>query len=62
MIRPKLPTMLLVMLAGWMNRHRQDVIEYLKQENKHLQEKLGTKRILLNDPRPHLLRTDRQPD
>ena len=41
--------MLLVMLAGWMNRHQQDVIEYLKEENKILREKLGTKRILLND-------------
>ena len=40
---------LLVMLAGWMNRHQQDVIEYLKEENKILREKLGTKRILLND-------------
>jgi len=41
--------MLLVMLAGWVNRHQQDVIEYLKEENKILREKLGTKRILLND-------------
>jgi len=41
--------MLLVMLAGWMNRHQQDVIEYLKEENKILREKLGTKRILRND-------------
>ena len=41
--------MLLMMLAGWVNRHQQDVIEYLKEENKILREKLGTKRILLND-------------
>lgn len=41
--------MLLVMLAGWINRHQQNVIEYLKEENKILREKLGTKRILLND-------------
>ena len=40
---------LLMMLAGWLNRHQQDVIEYLKEENKILREKLGTKRILLND-------------
>src|SRR5512136_1926210 len=39
----------LMMLAGWVNRHQQDVIEYLKEENKILREKLGTKRILLND-------------
>jgi len=41
--------MLLMMLAGWLNRHQQDVIEYLEEENKILREKLGTKRILLND-------------
>lgn len=41
--------MLLVMLAGWMNRHQQDVIEYLKEENKILREKLGKKRLVLND-------------
>ena len=42
-------TMLLMMMAGWLNRHQQDVINYLKEENKILREKLGTKRILLND-------------
>ncbi len=42
-------TMLLMMMAGWLNRHQQDVIEYLKEENKILREKLGNKRILLND-------------
>ena len=36
--------MLLVMMAGWLNRHQQDVIEYLKEENKILREKLGAKR------------------
>ena len=30
--------MLLMMLAGWINRHQQDVIEYLKEENKILRE------------------------
>ena len=42
-------TMLLVMMAGWMNRHQQDVIEFLREENKILREKLGTKRVILND-------------
>ena len=41
--------MLLMMLAGWINRHQQDMIEYLKEDNKILREKLGKKRILLND-------------
>ena len=41
--------MLLVMLAGWINRQQQEAIEYLKEENRILREKLGPKRILLND-------------
>jgi len=40
---------LLVMLAGWINRQQLDVIDYLKEENRVLREKLGNKRILLND-------------
>ena len=41
-------TFFLVAIAGWMNRRQQDVIEYLKEENKILREKLGGKRLLLN--------------
>jgi len=41
--------MLSMMLAGWINQHQQDVITHLKEENRILREKLGTKRILLND-------------
>ena len=32
-------TTLVMKLAGWLNRHHQDVIEYLKEENKILREK-----------------------
>ena len=39
----------LVILFGWMNRQQQEVIEYLRTENQVLKEKLGKKRILLND-------------
>src|SRR5579862_5484822 len=39
---------LLVALAGWMNRQQQEVIEYLKEENRILREKLGPGRILLD--------------
>jgi len=42
-------TMLLMMLAGWLNRHQHEMLEYLKEENKILREKLGKKRIILND-------------
>jgi transposase InsO family protein len=36
-------------LAGWINREQQQLIEYLRTENQVLKEKLGKKRILLND-------------
>ena len=39
----------LMILAGWINRHQQDVIEYLEAENRVLKEKLGKERILLSD-------------
>jgi putative transposase len=39
----------LVILAGWINRQQQEVIEYLRTENQVLKEKRGGKRILLND-------------
>jgi putative transposase len=41
--------LLLLILAGWINRHQQDVLEYLRAENQVLKEKLGKKRILLSD-------------
>jgi transposase InsO family protein len=44
------PWYLLVMaLANWLNRQQQAMIEYLREENRVLREKLGKKRILLND-------------
>ena len=39
----------LLCLSGWMNRHQQQMIEYLITENQILKEKLGKKRILLDD-------------
>ena len=41
--------LLLLALAGWVNREQQRIIEYLITENQVLKEKLGKKRILLND-------------
>ena len=38
-----------IILAGWVNRQQQEAIEYLRTENQVLKEKLGKKRILLND-------------
>jgi putative transposase len=50
-MEPQLPPwhLLLVILAGWVNRQQQDAIAYLRTENRVLREKLGEKRILLND-------------
>lgn len=39
----------LVILAGWVNHQQQEVIEYFRTENQVLKEKLGRKRILLDD-------------
>jgi hypothetical protein len=41
--------LLFVILAGWVNRQQQEVIEYLRTENQVLREKLGKRRILLSD-------------
>jgi transposase InsO family protein len=40
---------LLAALAGWMNRHQQDVIAYLVEENRVLKEQLKGKRMRLTD-------------
>jgi transposase InsO family protein len=45
-----LPLQFLMMLfAGWVNRHQQDVIEYLQEENRALRDQLGGKRLRFTD-------------
>src|SRR3989442_8527886 len=47
--------LLLVTLAGWINRQQQEVIEYLVEENRVLIEQLRGRRVRLTDdqrPRP----------
>ena len=49
---------LLFLLAGWVNRHQQEAMEYLKAENVALREQLGGKRIRCTDAqRRRLART-----
>ena len=52
-MKTKPMTMLLAMLAGWINQQQQEIIEYLKEENRILRAELlkatGKKRIILND-------------
>ena len=41
--------LLLIVLASWVNRQQQEMIEYLHTENRVLIEKFGKRRILLSD-------------
>ena len=41
--------LLLMMFAGWVNRHQMDMIEYLKEENCVLKERIGGRRIRFTD-------------
>lgn len=40
---------LILLVAGWLNRHQQDVIEYLQEENRILLEQVGGKRLRFTD-------------
>jgi putative transposase len=40
---------LMLVFAGWVNRHQQDVIDYLQEENRALREQLGGKRLRFTD-------------
>lgn len=45
-----LPLQFLVLIfAGWVNRHQRDVIGYLQEENRALREQLGGKRLRFTD-------------
>ena len=41
--------LMLIILASWVNRQQQEVIEYLRTENAVLRQKFGKKRILRTD-------------
>jgi hypothetical protein len=43
--------MLLLLFAGWLNRHQLDVIEYLQEENRVLKERMGGRRLRFTDAR-----------
>ena len=50
MSRPFQPLqLLLVIFAGWVNRHQLNVIEYLQEENRVLKERLGSRRLRFTD-------------
>jgi hypothetical protein len=41
--------LIVIALAGWMNHRQQNVIEYLREENRVLREQLGNRRLGFND-------------
>ena len=40
---------LVVALAGWINQHQRDVIDYLRAENRVLHEQIGPRRLRFTD-------------
>lgn len=40
---------MVIVLAGWMNERQQNVIEYLREENRVLREQPGDRRSRFND-------------
>ena len=40
---------LLLAVSGWVNRHQQEVIEYLVEENRVLRQQIGNRRLRLSD-------------
>ena len=48
-MQPHLWQLLVVTLAGWVNRFQQDAIEYLKEENRVLREHVGGRRLRFTD-------------
>ncbi len=40
---------LMLIFAGWVSRHQQEVIEYLQEENRALREQMGGKRLRFTD-------------
>ena len=47
--------LVLLMFAGWVNRHQLDVIVYLQEENRVLKERLGGRRLRFTDAERHRL-------
>ena len=38
-----------IAIAGWMNQHQQQVVDYLLEENRVLREQIGSRRMRFND-------------
>ena len=42
-------TFLILAFSGWLNRHQQHILDYMKEENRILKEQLGGRRPRLTD-------------
>ena len=42
---------LVLTMAGWLNRQQEDLIDYLREENRVLREQLGSRPLRLTDAR-----------
>ena len=40
---------MLIAVAGWMNQHQLQIIDYLREENRVLRQQLGGRRVRFND-------------
>jgi hypothetical protein len=52
---------LIAMIAGWVQRHQQQVIAYLQEENRILKAQLGGRRLRLTDTERRRLATRAHP-
>ena len=48
---------LVTAVAGWMNRHQQQVIEYVMEENRILREQIGNRHLRFTDDQRRRLAT-----
>ena len=49
MTTPAALQFLVALVAGWVNRNQQEVINYLQAENRFLRERLGPRRLRFSD-------------
>jgi hypothetical protein len=52
---------LLLVFAGWVNRHQAEVVAYLQEENRVLREQLGGRRLRFTDAQRRRLATKAAP-
>ena len=59
-MQPHIWQLLVVTIAGWVNRYQQDAIDYLKEENRILREHVGGRRLRFTDEQRRVSRGRRR--